>query len=199
MSRRRRDIVIGGLIAVQFCILGAVLAVRRSPADPPPQILHTSVQEAVGEKRPLLGTANAPYTLVEFGDYQCAPCAAMYLEVEHLLARYPAKLRFQFRHYPLTQIHPMARQAALIAEKQRQRGHFWQTHTALYAMEARFTQSALTRFDAPDDAQADEALKKDIQDADKMGIKGTPTFLFCLPDGTVQKLSSLQQVPPQIP
>ncbi|MCW3051168.1 MAG: Protein-disulfide isomerase [Chthonomonadales bacterium] len=199
MSVNKRDVVIGAFIVAQCGVLGVVWAMKSRPARlPEPEKLSLSAQEVIGDKRPLLGAADAPYTLVEFGDYQCPPCAARFAEVERLLPRYPTKLRFQFRHYPLIQIHPFARQAALIAEEQRIKGRFWATHRVLYAMDAHLSPSELNRFKTPDVRQAEAVLQQDIRIAEKIGIAGTPTFLLCSSDGTVLRIQSLDQVPAQL-
>src|SRR5437879_10132940 len=62
------------------------------------------------------GPDGAPVTLVEYGDYQCPFCGAAYPIVEQLLAQRPDRVRFVFRHFPLTDLHPQAEVAAELAE-----------------------------------------------------------------------------------
>ncbi len=58
------------------------------------------------------GPADAPLTLVEYGDYQCPYCGAAYPVVKRLQKTLAKKLRFVFRNFPLTQAHPYALIAA---------------------------------------------------------------------------------------
>jgi hypothetical protein len=74
------------------------------------------------------GPPDAPITLVEYGDYECPPCASSQVVVQQLLAKYPQDLKYEFRHLPLTGIHPNALQAALAAEAAGEEGKFWVMH-----------------------------------------------------------------------
>ncbi len=59
-----------------------------------------------------LGPADAPVTLVEYGDYQCPYCAKARPVLEDLIERAGGKARLVFRHYPLDSVHPLARRPA---------------------------------------------------------------------------------------
>ncbi len=78
------------------------------------------------------GPADAPVTLVEYGDYQCPHCGAAYPIVETVRERFSDTLRYVYRHFPLTQIHPMAQPAAESAEFAGAHGRFWDMHDGLY-------------------------------------------------------------------
>ena len=62
------------------------------------------------------GPADAPVTLVEYGDYECPYCGAAYPIVKEVQARMGERLRFVFRNFPITTSHPHAEQAAEAAE-----------------------------------------------------------------------------------
>jgi protein-disulfide isomerase len=62
------------------------------------------------------GKPDAPVTLVEYGDYECPYCGQAYPIVKEIQKRLKGQLRFVFRNFPLTQIHPHAQQAAEAAE-----------------------------------------------------------------------------------
>lgn len=64
----------------------------------------------------VLGLANASVTLVEYGDYECPFCGAAYPIVNQVLRHFGSKLRYVFRHFPLSQVHPDAEPAAETAE-----------------------------------------------------------------------------------
>jgi protein-disulfide isomerase len=61
------------------------------------------------------GPPEAPVTLVEYGDYECAHCGA-HPVIKFVLGHFGPRLRFVYRHFPLTQIHPHAEAAAETAE-----------------------------------------------------------------------------------
>jgi protein-disulfide isomerase len=86
-----------------------------------------------------LGPATAPVTLVEYGDYECPLCRQAYPMVKQLLLLLGRQLRFVFRHFPLTMVHPHAQQAAEAVEAAGAQGKFWQMHDVLYSINTRLT------------------------------------------------------------
>jgi protein-disulfide isomerase len=82
------------------------------------------------------GAAEAPLTLVEFGDYQCPYCGAAYPVVKQLQKALGKQLRFVFRNFPLTQAHPYALVAAEAAEAAALQGKFWEMHDLIYENQA---------------------------------------------------------------
>jgi protein-disulfide isomerase len=80
----------------------------------------------------LHGTEDAPYTLVEYGDYECPNCGRLYAILRDLQRDLPSRLRVVFRHYPLSGIHRHAQQAAEAAEAAEAQGKFREMHTLLF-------------------------------------------------------------------
>ena len=78
------------------------------------------------------GPAHAPITLVEYGDYECPHCAAAHPIVDQVQLSFGGRMRFVFRHFPLTEIHPHAEIAAESAEIAGAAGLFWDMHDALF-------------------------------------------------------------------
>jgi protein-disulfide isomerase len=70
------------------------------------------------------GSEDAPYTLVEYGDYECPDCGRLYRILRDLQGDYASRLRLVFRHYPLSGIHHHAQQAAEAAEAAGVQGKF---------------------------------------------------------------------------
>ncbi len=70
----------------------------------------------VGERDHVTGPATAPVTLVEYGDFECASCRKAWPMVKELQRRLGKSLRFVFRNFPLTKLHPNAQHAAEAAE-----------------------------------------------------------------------------------
>jgi protein-disulfide isomerase len=79
-----------------------------------------------------VGDPHAPVTIVEFGDYESEDCAKLQEVIRELLAKYEGKIRFQFRHFPLTQIHQKAHKAAEASVAASQHGKFWEMHDLLF-------------------------------------------------------------------
>lgn len=78
------------------------------------------------------GPEDAPYTLVEYGDYECPDCGRLYVILRDLQQDIASRLRIVFRHYPLSGVHPHAQQAAEAAEAAGAQGKFWEMHTLLF-------------------------------------------------------------------
>jgi protein-disulfide isomerase len=87
---------------------------------------------AVGPRDHVRGHAGAAVTLVEYGDFECPQCAAARPVVARVAETFGDRLRFVFRHFPLTNSHPHAQHAAEEAEWAASRRAFWSMHDALY-------------------------------------------------------------------
>lgn len=134
------------------------------------------------------GDPDAPVVLVEYGDYQCPHCAAAEPVVRELLRDFDADLQHVYRHFPLTQIHPMAEPAAQAAEFAGSRGWFWQMHEALFAnqdeLSLRLIFASASSMNLPQSLlrQALEAgtfaakVREDFMGGVLSGVNGTPSF-----------------------
>src|SRR5437899_3140658 len=91
-----------------------------------------SLKVPVTEADHVQGDDSAPVTLVEYGDYECPHCAHAHGIVQQLQEQYGEQLRFVFRNFPLTEIHPLAEPAAEAAEFAATHGKFWEMHDAIY-------------------------------------------------------------------
>jgi protein-disulfide isomerase len=92
------------------------------------------------------GPENAPYTLVEYGDYECPDCGRLYVILRDLQIDIASRLRIVFRHYPLSGVHRHARQAAEAAEAAEAQGKFWEMHTLLFEREQALRTKDLIRY-----------------------------------------------------
>src|SRR5205823_11776887 len=86
----------------------------------------------VGARDHAQGPADAPITLVEYGDYECSHCGRAYPIVQEVQRRLGSKLRFVFRNFPLSESHPHAEHAAEAAEAAAGQEKFWQMHDSLF-------------------------------------------------------------------
>jgi protein-disulfide isomerase len=91
------------------------------------------------------GPAEAPVTLVEYGDFQCPYCGDAYPVVHELVERFGESLRFVFRHMPLDDLHPRASAAARAAEAAGAQGRFWEMHDRLFEHQLELSDADLGR------------------------------------------------------
>jgi Na+/H+ antiporter NhaA len=136
------------------------------------------------------GPLDAPVTLVEYGDYECPYCGRAAPVVRELLRRFDGRLRFVFRHLPLTDVHANAALAAQAAEAAGAQGRYWEMHDLLFAHQDALDVAAL-RGHAQQlglDVDAFEAdlregrhaarVAQDVNTAGEAGVAGTPTFFI---------------------
>ncbi len=153
-----------------------------------------SLSEPVGPEDHVQGPDNAPVTLVEYGDYQCSYCGDLYPVLKEVQKQMGPKtgvpLRFVFRNFPITSIHPQAFIAAEAAEAAAGQGKFWQMHDKLY--ENQFDLSAesiviyaeqvgldMDRFVREvNDQTYTKRIKHDFQSGVMSGVNGTPSLFL---------------------
>jgi protein-disulfide isomerase len=114
----------------------------RAAADTGRVLLSEDVQPGRDHVR---GPMDAPVTLVEYGDYECPFCATAAGVVRSLEARMGGQLRYVFRHFPLSSVHPNAQLAAEAAEAAGAQRRFWDMHDLLFAQQRELDAEALLR------------------------------------------------------
>jgi protein-disulfide isomerase len=136
------------------------------------------------------GPANAPLTLVEYGDYECPYCGAAHPIVNLVQEHFGPRLRFVFRHFPLSQAHPNAESAAESAEFAGAHGRFWEMHDGLYENQDRLGLPLLFALAGTlglSEVDLRAALvngtyagkvKSDFLGGVRSGVNGTPTFFI---------------------
>ncbi|MEP6677365.1 MAG: thioredoxin domain-containing protein [Ferruginibacter sp.] len=90
------------------------------------------VVEIIPPKDVFVGDKNAAVTLMEFGEYENDECLKANVVVNQLLEEYEGKIRFNFRHFPLTRIHQRSMKAGEAAIGAAQEGKFWEMHNILF-------------------------------------------------------------------
>ena len=91
------------------------------------------IEEIIEPKDVFVGKKDAPVTLMEFGEYENEDCAKAHEVVKQLLEDYEGKIRFNFRHFPLTRIHQRSMKAGESAVAAAQEGKFWEMHNVLFS------------------------------------------------------------------
>ncbi len=133
-------IVIGG-IALTTLGGGAMLYWAKRPR---PAVIPANKIAGASENAALMhirGDRDAPVTVEEFGDFQCAPCRLIAGFLDHLVEEYRPRLRIVFRNFPLP-IHKHAREAAVAAEAAGLQGRFWEMHDLLYREQPAWSKAA---------------------------------------------------------
>jgi protein-disulfide isomerase len=90
------------------------------------------VVEIISPKDIFVGNPNAAVTLMEFGEYENEDCAKANEVVKKLLEEFDGKIKFQFRHFPLTMIHQRSMKAGEASVAASQAGKFWEMHNILF-------------------------------------------------------------------
>jgi protein-disulfide isomerase len=136
------------------------------------------------------GPADAPVTLVEYGDYECPHCGLAHPIVKAVESRVGDRLRFVFRHFPISSNHPHAEHAAEMAEAAAERGKFWEMHDLLYGNQDALEDEDLVGYAESlgiDPAWAASALRSgtfaervraNFLSGVRSGVNGTPTFFI---------------------
>lgn len=144
----------------------------------------------VGPRDHAQGPADAPVTLVEYGDYECPHCGRAYPIVKEVQRRLGDTLRFVFRNFPIGESHPHAEHAAEAAEAAATQGQFWPMHDALYEHQRALDDRHLIGYaealgmDAEGFAHelsrhAHRArVREDFMSGVRSGVNGTPTFFI---------------------
>ena len=89
-------------------------------------------EEIIEPKDIFVGKKDAPVILMEFGEYENEECAKANEIVKQILEDYDGKVKFNFRHFPLTRIHQRSLKAAESAIAAAQEGKFWEMHNVLF-------------------------------------------------------------------
>src|SRR5438067_9867356 len=131
------------------------------------------------------GPAPAAITLVQYGDYECPYTRQSTTIVRAIQQQLGDQLRFVYRNFPLTEIHPHALHAALAAEAAAAQGKFWQMHDYLFHHQHTLEDADLTRFAeavglamqqyARDMAEQRSLarIEEDREDGERSGVQGT--------------------------
>ena len=142
----------------------------------------------VSDRDHVQGPATAPVTLVEYGDYECPYCGAAYPIVKRLQEHLGDRLRFVFRNFPLTTVHPHAEHAAEAAEAAGAQGKFWEMHDYLYEHQDALADQNLLEYAATVGLDVERFIREmeggvhtdrvraDFMSGVRSGVNGTPTF-----------------------
>jgi protein-disulfide isomerase len=151
------------------------------------------LDEAVDHVR---GPATGP-VIMEYGDYECPYARAAFREIQQVQTRLSGGVRFAFRHFPLTEIHPHALAASTAAEAASLQHQFWSMHELLFRRQSALEEDDLRRYAAKLDLDVKrfdidrigagvlERVRRDVESGILSGeVRGTPTLFI---DGVVHR------------
>jgi protein-disulfide isomerase len=183
-----------GVIAVVF--IGIIFINSRHASAPASNAAPTNH---------IFGDGAKGVTLVEYGDFQCPVCGLYEPTVKQVREKYKADIHFQFRNYPLQQVHQNAFAGARAAEAASLQGKFWEMHDQLFAGQQAWSTASdplsifkgyaqtiginagqfQTDFNSK---KVNDTINADIHEGDKLKVTGTPTFYL---DGKQIQLGDL--------
>ena len=163
----------------------------------PPSIRHGATLEPLDEAIDHVRGSAAGRLILEYGDYECPYSRQAFREIERLERQLGDQIRFAFRHFPLTEIHPHALAAAAAAEAAAVQDRFWDMHGLLFHHQRALESDDLLRYAAElelDVAQFDRdrtgaavlaRVARDVESGIASGeVHGTPTLFI---DGVVHR------------
>ena len=143
----------------------------------------------------VIGAGKKGVTLVEYGDFQCSACYAYYPVLKDIKKKYGDDITFQFRNFPLTQIHQNAFAAHRAAEAAAKQNKFWEMHDLLYEQQRTWSTSSnvvrifedyATQLGLNIDtfkkdyasSEVSAVINADIDAGNKFNINSTPSFVI---------------------
>lgn len=199
MKRVAVTVVVLALVALAALMSGRSGSSRQAATvtAPKPSASPTNISSdlLVRADTRYLSKAPAGPTLVEFLDFECESCRAMYPFIEQLRTKYDGRLSFAVRYFPLPG-HKNSMNAALAVEAAAQQGKFEPMVSRMYTTQRQWgekneSQASLFRTYAQELglnlAQYDtvvaapatkKRIEKDIADGKRSGVSGTPTFFI---------------------
>ncbi len=143
----------------------------------------------------VIGGGSTGVVLVEYGDFECPACYQFYPVIEQVKAKYKDEITFQFKHFPLVDIHQNALVAARASEAAAMQDKFWEMYSALYTNQQSWTQTTdptpqfesfakqlgmdVEKFKTDLKSQAtNDIVQADVAEAKEKGLNSTPTFFL---------------------
>lgn len=171
-------ILLGGLVLI---VLGVIYLFF---------FVQPAVANLVSETDPFKGPIDSKVVFVEFSDFQCPACGAAFPTIKRLSDEYSDRVKFVYKDFPLSTIHPFAQKAAEAAQCALEQLKFWEYHDTLFANQEKLTVTDLKQYAVTlglDSAQFNECLdsakyssrvSEDFAAGQKVGVNGTPTFFI---------------------
>ena len=148
------------------------------------------IKEIIEPKDIWLGRPDAPVSLVMYGDYESKACAKANKVVKKLLCDYEGKVKFNFRHFPLTQVNQHSHKAAEAAVGASQEGKFAGMHELLFENQDKLGTVSLKQY-AREAGVTDKnflpklvestygwTVRTDLLEGLRLGVRDVPAFFI---------------------
>ena len=151
---------------------------------------RTRLVVPVSERDHRQGPDTAAVTLVQYGDYECPYTRRSTWVVQAIQQQLGEQLRFVYRNFPLTEIHPHALHAALAAEAAAAQGKFWEMHDYIFHHQHTLEDADLAQFAEAVGLDVQRyardmtgkatlvRIEEDVECGERSGVQGTPTFFI---------------------
>ena len=148
------------------------------------------LRPAVNSNDHIQGNKNAPIELVQYGDYQCPHCGHAFPIIKSIQKKLGNNLKFVFRNFPLSEVHPNAVNAAVAAEAASAQNKFWEMHDVIYENQQYLSDVDLVKYAAKigldleqfetdfETPQFLERVESDFESGVRSGVSGTPSFFI---------------------
>jgi protein-disulfide isomerase len=177
------------LVAIAVLFAGLLLMNKRD-ADAP-----TNGGQPVQATNHVRGEGTSGVTLIEYGDFECPACAAYYPVLKQVKEKYGDQITFQFRHFPLIQIHQNAMAAHRAAEAAAKQDKFWEMHDLLYERQQSWKNSTnpasifegyaeeleldIERYKADvASSEINQIIQADLREGQALRLTSTPSFVL---------------------
>jgi len=155
--------------------------------------MSAHLKPPVSDKDHSQGDAGASIELVEYGDYQCPHCGAAYPVIKEIQKVFGSQVRFVFRNFPLSEIHPYAVPAAIATEAAGMQHKFWEMHDIIFEHQSSLDPQGIRKmaetigldmetFASDMDLEILQAkVEADFESGVRSGVNGTPYVRSTVP------------------
>ena len=151
--------------------------------------MDNKVWDIPDDGSPVFGNRKNPkLTIVEFTEFQCPYCSRIAPEIKKLMDKYPDKIKFVYKHFPLS-FHTNAKPAAAASIAAQKQGKFWEFRYALAPHFKELSEETFVKVakevglnveqfkkDMVLDSTMEATINKDFELGMKVGVQGTPNF-----------------------
>lgn len=191
-DREEQDLARVGVLGASVIafLLGWVIFIVADRLSPPVAVGAVLARPVDPERDHIRGRVDAPYTIVEYGDYECPFCSRATGSIDAVREHFGDELRYVWRHLPLESVHPHAKEAAQAAEAAGRQGEYFEMGRLLFAHQDALTPDDLVAYAAELDLDVDRfaedlhspkvirRVEDDLLDAEMMDLHSTPTFFI---------------------
>lgn len=200
-------IIFGVLFLAFLCYIGVYtqrfyrqIQSGKMPAGVSNRLTHSVNAPPIGQVKtdlaysakddPFFGSPSAPLRVVEFADFECSFSKDEAMIIRELQARFPSKIYFIYRDFPLSDIHPNGFRAAEAGQCANEQNKFWAMHDKLYQNAERLTDLDIKLYGLEigldiaqfnncfDSRKYKDEIEIDRADGLAAGVTGTPTFFI---------------------